>query len=109
MRKRMDRIDCKDVHPGLSRVAEGEATPGEAMRTARHLSDCTACRILLARERRLARMLEDGLDDPLQVGEEFVQSVMANLPREPPARIRAAAKTRRDRKLLRAARIVASR
>ena len=81
-------VTCKIIQPLLNRVAEGEASPEEAMLTARHLPDCTACRIVLARERRLAEMLEQGLDDPLQVGEEFVQSVMANLPREPPRRPR---------------------
>jgi len=75
---------CNSLAPLLYRVAEGEAAPDEAMRTARHLSDCTACRILLARERRLAAMLEEGLDDPLQVGEDFVQDVMATLPQGPP-------------------------
>ena len=75
---------CKSLAPLLYRVAEGEAAPDEAIRTARHLSDCTACRILLARERRLAAMLEEGLDDPLQVGEDFVQAVMATLPKDPP-------------------------
>jgi predicted anti-sigma-YlaC factor YlaD len=54
------------------------------MRVARHLSDCTACRIVLAREHRLAEMLEEKLDDPLQLGEDFVQAVMARLPQEPP-------------------------
>jgi len=75
---------CRAIVPLLYRIAEGEARPDEAMRTARHLSDCTACRILLARERRLAAMLEEGLDDPLQVGEDFVREVMDTLPLEPP-------------------------
>jgi anti-sigma factor RsiW len=81
-------MNCTNVLPWLSRVAEREASPEEAMHTARHLSDCTACRIVLARERRLAEMLDQGLDDPLQVGEDFVKSVMANLPQEPPPRVR---------------------
>ena len=55
---------CEEIRPLLYRVAEGETDPDEAMRTARHLSDCTSCRILLARERRLARMLEEDLMDP---------------------------------------------
>ena len=79
---------CLKLQPLLSRVAEGEANPEEAMLTARHLSDCTACRIVLARERRLAEALERDLNDPVQVGEEFVQTVMANLPKEPPPRRR---------------------
>ena len=74
---------CDAVRPFLSHVAEGEVGPGEAMNVARHLADCTACKILLARERRLARMLEQDLQD-LPVGEEFVQSVMATLPQGPP-------------------------
>ena len=53
------------------------------MRCARHLPDCTACRILLAREKRLAAMLADGLVDPLPVGDDFLQGVMNQLPREP--------------------------
>jgi len=76
--------DCQPLRPVLSRVAEGEASPGEVIRTARHLPDCTACRIHVARERRLALMLEEGLDDPLHVGEEFVRDVMRNIPHEPP-------------------------
>ena len=83
----MDR-DCRRWAPLLSRMAEGELSPDEAMCGARHVSGCTPCRILLARERRLARMLEQGLDDPLQVGDEFVESVMARLPQEPPTRVR---------------------
>jgi anti-sigma factor RsiW len=75
---------CKPIVPMIYRVSEGEATPDEAMRTARHLSDCTACRILLARERRLAAMLEEELADPLQVGEDFVRAVMDTLPHGPP-------------------------
>jgi predicted anti-sigma-YlaC factor YlaD len=78
--------DCEPLRPQLSRVAEGEAGPDEAMRVARHLSDCTACRIQLARERRLAAMLEDEWEDQLHVGEGFVRSVMDNLPQGPPPR-----------------------
>ena len=63
---------CDAFAPLLSGVAEGESSPDEAMRTARHLSYCTACRITLARERRLAAILENGLEDSLQVGEDFV-------------------------------------
>jgi anti-sigma factor RsiW len=90
---------CQSIVPVLFRVAEGEATPDEAMRTARHLSDCTACRILLARERRLAAMLDDGLDDPLQVGEDFVRAVMDTLPQGPPPRPRRKRRERRALKL----------
>jgi len=56
--------DCEAIRPLLPRVADGEASPAEAMETACHLSDCTACRILLARERRLAEMLEEDWDGP---------------------------------------------
>jgi len=95
---------CNSLAPLLYRVAEGEAAPDEAMRSARHLSDCTACRILLARERRLAAMLEEGLDDPLQVGEEFVQAVMATLPQgPPPAPTRKSESARRKRGMLKLA------
>jgi len=76
-------------------MAEGELNPDEAMRGARHVSGCTPCRILLARERRLARMLEQGLGDPLHVGDEFVESVMARLPQEPPSRLRRSGKAAR--------------
>jgi len=75
---------CRELAPLLCRLAEGEATPKEAMRSARHLSDCTACRITLARERRLAAMLEQGLEDPVPVGEDFVRAVMETLPLGPP-------------------------
>jgi anti-sigma factor RsiW len=77
---------CEALQPYLSRVAESEASPDEALEVARHLSDCTACRIVLAREQRLARMLEEDLED-LAVGDGFVDSVMAELPDTPPARV----------------------
>jgi len=85
---------CDAIRPLLSHVAEGEVAPDEAMRAARHLADCTACKIVLARERRLARMLEQDLLD-LPVGEEFVQSVMATLPQGPPPRARKSKSQRR--------------
>ena len=88
---------CKPVRPLLFRVQEGEATPDEAMLVARHLTDCTACRILLARERRLAELLSDDLAD-LPVGEEFVEKVMAHLPLGPPPRRRKST-TRRGLKM----------
>ena len=75
---------CEDVRAQLYRFAEGEAEPGESLAVARHLPDCTACKILLARERRLAQFLEHDLQD-LPVGDEFVEGVMAQLPEEPPA------------------------
>jgi anti-sigma factor RsiW len=74
---------CDGIRGLIFRTCEGEASPEEAMRLARHLPDCTRCRILMARERRLARMLELDLED-MPVGEDFVRSVMANLPGELP-------------------------
>ncbi len=91
--------NCDALVPLLSRVAEGEASPDEAMRAAHHLSDCTACRITLARERRLAAILEDGLEDSLPVGEDFVRAVMDNLPAEPPKPERSTLRKRRSLKL----------
>jgi anti-sigma factor RsiW len=90
---------CDSIRPLLYRMAESEVNPEEAMRTARHLSDCTACRILLARERRLASLLEQDLEEPLQVGEDFVDSVMSNLPQEPPPAPPRNRKSRRGLKL----------
>lgn len=77
---------CAQIRPLLYQYLEREAEPGEAMVVASHLADCTACKILLARKRRLARMLEEGLDDSIPVGEDFVRSVMATLPDGPPPR-----------------------
>ena len=81
MRSPMDA--CHRIRPLLSRYSEGEVSPHDAMQVARHLPDCTACRIVLARERRLAEMLDGELND-LPVGEEFVRQVMATLPQDPP-------------------------
>jgi hypothetical protein len=77
---------CLQIRPLLYQYLEREAGPGEAMDVAAHLSDCTACKILLARKRRLARMLEEGLEDSIPVGDDFVHSVMATLPEGPPPR-----------------------
>ena len=88
---------CEEIRPLLFRVEESEATPEQAMRVARHLSDCTACRILQARERRLARMLAQELED-VPVGEDFVRSVMSTLPSGPPPR-RGTKTTKRGLKL----------
>ena len=76
--------DCERIRPLLFPYIEREAEPAEAMLVAKHLSSCTACKILIARKRRLARMLESGLEDRIPVGEEFVRSVMATLPDGPP-------------------------
>ncbi len=74
---------CEHFRPLLSRYAEGEANPGEALGIARHLAGCTACKIVLARELRLHEVLE-GLDDPFSVDDEFSRVVMAALPAGPP-------------------------
>jgi anti-sigma factor RsiW len=74
---------CETIRPLLFKVTEREISPKDAMRVARHLDGCTACKILLARERRLAKMLEVDLQD-IPVGEDFFQSVLASLPKDPP-------------------------
>ena len=94
----MREHDCNAARPLLPRIADGDASPAEAIQIARHLHDCTACRILLAREERLAAILEEEFEDHLLVGEDFLRDVMANLPKEPPPRPRAK-KTRRNLKL----------
>jgi len=78
---------CQKLRPALAHVAEGEAGPDEALAVARHLSDCTACRILLAREVRLEQALRT-LDDPVPVNEGFVDGVMGSLPPQPRRRRR---------------------
>jgi hypothetical protein len=74
---------CRPIRAMLPRAAEGELSPSESLRLARHLPRCTACRILLARERRLAEML-DAIEDTLPVHGEFATSVMGALPEGPP-------------------------
>ncbi len=74
---------CSTLHPLLSRVGEGEATPDEALRVARHVSGCTGCRILLAREKRLGQVLDD-LQDILPYEEGLLRGIMSALPEEPP-------------------------
>ncbi|HXV75444.1 MAG TPA: zf-HC2 domain-containing protein [Candidatus Polarisedimenticolaceae bacterium] len=76
--------DCEQIRPLLFPYLEREVEPAEAIRVANHLSACTACKILMARKRRLGQMLEDGLEDSIPVGEDFVRSVMATLPDGPP-------------------------
>lgn len=76
---------CDQIRPLLYRIAEQEADPGEAIEVARHLPRCTACKILLARERRLALLLEREWID-LAVDETFVRTVMDTLPKSPPRR-----------------------
>ncbi len=74
---------CERLRPLLSRFAEGEADPEEALGVADHLGGCTACKIVLARERRLHEAL-DGLGDAVSVDDEFSRLVMAALPAAPP-------------------------
>ena len=89
---------CSDCRPLLVRVAEGEADPDEALQVARHVPGCTPCRILLAREIRLARML-DTLDDAIPVDEAFLAEVMRALPSDPPRPLRPRSAARRGLKL----------
>ncbi len=89
---------CREFRPLVSRVAEGEATPDEALAVARHLPDCTACRIRLSRDARLANVLES-LGDCLPVGETFLRNVMRALPTAPPPFAAGAARRRRGLKL----------
>lgn len=79
--------DCRSLRATLVRVAEGDARPDEALAIARHLPDCTACRILLAREVRLEAALES-LEDPVSVDDGFLGAVMSALPVAPPKRRR---------------------
>jgi len=73
---------CRRIRPWMVRSVDGDLEPGEALRLARHLATCTACRIVLARELRLAEML-DGAADALNVDESFFGTVMASLPDRP--------------------------
>jgi len=75
--------NCEHFRSLLSRFAEGEAGPAEALGIARHIAACTACKIVLARERRLHEALEE-LGDPVSVDDEFSRLVMAALPAGPP-------------------------
>jgi anti-sigma factor RsiW len=73
---------CDRIRPWIARSVDGDLEPGEAFRLAEHLTTCTACRIVLARESRLASIL-GGVDDPCSVDESFFESVMAQLPARP--------------------------
>jgi predicted anti-sigma-YlaC factor YlaD len=79
---------CERVRRSLYRFAEGEAAPAESLLVARHLPDCTACRILLARERRLQELLEDTLDDPVGLDQDFLTDVMSAIAGRPAPRRR---------------------
>jgi len=73
---------CRRLRPLIVRSVDGDLEPGEALRLASHLTSCTACRIVLARESRLAAML-DGAADAVNVDESFFAMVMASLPDRP--------------------------
>jgi anti-sigma factor RsiW len=73
---------CRQIRPWIARSVDGDLDPREALRLARHLASCTACRITLARDTRLAEML-DGVDDVFSVDESFFGAVMASLPERP--------------------------
>ena len=73
---------CRRIQPCILRSVDGDLEPGEALRLARHLATCTACRVVLARESRLAEML-DGVDDAFSVDETFFRAVMGSLPERP--------------------------
>jgi hypothetical protein len=74
---------CERLRPLIFRVVEGEASALEALEVAKHLPGCTACRIRLSKERRLAGVLER-IEEPLGVEEGFVARVMNALPEGPP-------------------------
>ena len=76
---------CPTIRRLLPQSVDRELSPRASLAVARHLSDCTACRIVLARERRLAGILE-AFEDSLPVDGQFVADVMASLPEQPPAR-----------------------
>jgi hypothetical protein len=73
---------CESISGALGRVVDGEASPAESFRVARHLPGCTGCRILLARERRLAAAL-DGLVGPDANDPDLLERVMASLGKRP--------------------------
>ena len=73
---------CHQLRPVLVRVADGEATPAESLRVARHVASCTTCRIVAHRERRLRAVL-DGLEDA-PADAAFLDRVMDALPSTPP-------------------------
>jgi len=76
---------CEILRSALLRWADGDAEPDEALAIGRHLAECTVCRIVLAREHRLASAMA-GLGDPVDVDESFLRDVMATLPAKPPRR-----------------------
>lgn len=92
---------CASFRPLIQAAVEGDTLPADALRVACHVRDCTACRILLARESRLKRMLDD-LDEPIDVDESFFRAVMASLPERAPhpsSRVAPRVRARRGLKL----------
>lgn len=73
---------CRGIRPWIVRSVDGDLQPREALGLARHVATCTACRIVLARESRLACMLDEA-DDAFSVDESFFGAVMASLPERP--------------------------
>ena len=96
---------CRGHRDLIVSSLEGEIAPADALRLARHLDGCTACRILLARESRLAGMLA-GLGDPVEVDERVFEAVMAALPDRAPWPSRLARSARRGLKLAGSASVV---
>lgn len=80
---------CAALRPALLRLADGDGTPEDGLLAARHMEGCTACRIVLARERRIAAIVAD-LPEPIDVDENFVDHVMARIPMPEPLSKRAA-------------------
>lgn len=72
------RESCPEMSAVIGRTVDGEAAPDESLRLARHLSECTACRIVLARERRLAEAL-NGMEDEAIEDDAFRARVMDSL------------------------------
>lgn len=70
---------CRLERAWIVRSVDGDLEPSEALRLAHHLASCTVCRIELARESRLAGLLE-GEGDALSVDESFFLRVMDSLP-----------------------------
>jgi hypothetical protein len=73
---------CRRIEPWIVRSVDGDLAPSEALRLARHLAECTSCRIVVARETRLATLLH-GVEDECAVDESFFAAVMASLPDRP--------------------------
>lgn len=93
---------CRRIRAWIVRSVDGDLTPVEALRLARHLGACTACRIVLARETRLATVLEN-VGDAFGVDESFFRAVMDSLPEQPVRPTLAASRRARLRRGLRLA------